>query len=365
MPESEKQNKNAPAANPPAVTDLPHRDISELMNPGRGRRQNLNGFQEDYVDIVDYIVRCTHRIWEERGVGRIYDHYGHNVIIHTSDGTTHGRDKVISDSIRTMNAFADLRLYADDVIWTGDDETGFHSSHRIFWTGRNTGPTLYGPATGKRVQRYGVAHCLVRQNRVVEEWICRDELALVRQLGYDPIETARRVVERSTDSGRPAPVVGEPERLRGQMEPDLTSEVIDEEDVEGLVRRNFHEIWNWRLLNRIQDFYAPELLTWAPPYRKIYGRSDYRAWVVSWLAGFSDLTLTPAHVCWLGDPEKGFRVATRWRLQGTHDGPGPWGEPTGKPIFLLGITHQEIRKGRIVQEWNCFDEFALLKQLVG
>jgi hypothetical protein len=40
-----------------------------------------------------------------------------------------------------------------------------------------------------------------------------------------------------------------------------------------------------------------------------------------------------------------------------------YGEPTGKRTFLLGITHQEIREGKFVQEWSCFDEFALLKQL--
>ena len=38
-------------------------DISKLMNPGTERRQSLRGFDDDYVDIVDYIVRCTHKIW--------------------------------------------------------------------------------------------------------------------------------------------------------------------------------------------------------------------------------------------------------------------------------------------------------------
>ena len=53
------------------------------------KRQPLAGFDEDYVDIVDYIVRCTHKIWEERGVGLIYTHYSNNIVIHTTDGTTY------------------------------------------------------------------------------------------------------------------------------------------------------------------------------------------------------------------------------------------------------------------------------------
>lgn len=78
----------------------------------------MRGFDPDYVDIVDYIVRCTHKIWEEGGIGLIYTHYQHNAVIHTSDGLIYGRDKVIADSLRTMAAFPDIQLFADDVIWT-------------------------------------------------------------------------------------------------------------------------------------------------------------------------------------------------------------------------------------------------------
>lgn len=347
------------------ITDVPFVDISTHMNPGTEKRQPMQGFDDDYVDIVDYIVRCTHKIWEERGVGHIYTHYSHNLAIHTTDGTTYGRDKVIADSIKTMNAFADLRLYADDVIWSGDDQQGFHSSHRISWIGTNSGYSIYGPPTGKKVQRYGVAQCFVKENRVVEEWICRDELALVLQLGYDPHELARTMAQKQADTGitLPTPTVpGEPERLEGQMQPPPAPEPTDENDLEQHVRRTFHEIWNWRLLNKISEYYAPNYLAWVPPYHKIYGRRDYMAWILARMSAFSDVTLTVDHVCSLGDMQKG-RVATRWYMQGTHDGPGWYGAPTGKRTFLMGITHQEVRDGKFVQEWTCFDEFSLLKQL--
>ena len=350
---------------PHPITDVPRTAIDALMNPGTETRQSMKGFDVDYVDIVDYIVRSTHKIWEERGMGQIYSHYGHNIAIHTTDGTTYGRDKVIADSIKTLNAFPDIRLYADDVIWSGNDEDGFHSSHRISWLGRNTGHSIYGPPTGKRVQRYGVAHCLVKENRVVEEWICRDELALVLQLGYDPHELARTMAYAAADQGITPPVPnmpGEPERLRGQLQPADPPQPVDENDVEGFVRRSFHEIWNWRLFNKIRDYYAENYLAWVPPYRKLYGRNDYMAWIVARLSAFSDLALQIDHICWLGDMEHG-RVATRWIMHGTHDGPGWYGTPSGKRTFLMGITHQEIRNGKFAQEWTCFDEFALLKQI--
>ena len=46
-----------------AVTDL-----SDMLNPVPGRRQPMKGFDDEFVDIVDYIVRITYRIWDEKQV---------------------------------------------------------------------------------------------------------------------------------------------------------------------------------------------------------------------------------------------------------------------------------------------------------
>ena len=349
------------------ITDVQHVDISRLMNPGPEKRQSMQGFDDDYVDIVDYIVRCTHKIWEERGIGKIYTHYRHNVIIHTSDGMTYGRDKVIADSIKTMSAFADIRLYADEVIWSGNDQDGFHSSHRITWVGQNTGYSIYGPPTGRKVVRRGIAHCFVKENRVVEEWISRDELALIRQLGFDEIELAKKMAAQDAARGLKSPKPlnqSELERLRGQLPPEsYPAKESDGFDPEDFVRRSFHEIWNWRLLNKVGEYYTPNFLCCTSTYGKLYGLGDFKSYVMSILAAFPDAVLNIDHVCWLGNEQDGYRVATRWTLQGTHDGPGVYGEPTGKRICLLGITHHEIKDGKFVQEWTAFDEFALLKQL--
>ncbi|MDX1522663.1 MAG: ester cyclase [Anaerolineae bacterium] len=348
------------------VTDVPHTDISVLMNQGSERRQSMAGFDEDYVDIVDYIVRCTHKIWEERGIGLIYSHYAHNVVIHTTDGMTYGRDKVIADSLKTLSAFGDIRLFADDVIWSGNDKDGFHSSHRIGWTGHNTGYSIYGPPTGRKVTRFGIAHCFVKENRVVEEWISRDELALVRQLGFDEVELAKKMAAQDAARGVKSPKPlnqGEVERLRGQVQPASYPPPADEFDPEDFVRRSIHEIWNWRLLNKVKDYYVPNYFAHTSTNRQLYGLGDFKAYILARLAAFPDLVVLVDHICWLSNGPDGYRVATRWTLQGTHDGPGVYGEPTGKRIRLMGITHHEIQNGQFIREWSLFDEFALLKQL--
>ena len=155
-------------------------DVSKWMDPGTERKQSLEGFDEDYVDIVDYILRCTHKIWEEHGIGLINTHYQHNIQIWTSAGLTYGRDAVIAGTGMVQAAFPDVRLYGDDVIWTGDDKEGFHTSHRISWVGHNTGYSIYGPPTGRKIYRFGIANCLVKENLIFEEWI--DHPARVRSL---------------------------------------------------------------------------------------------------------------------------------------------------------------------------------------
>ncbi len=351
---------------PSPITDVPDRDISVLMAPGTEKRQSMRGFDPDYVDIVDYIVRCTHKIWEEGGIGLIYNHYRHNAIIHTTDGLTYGRDKVIADSTKTMAAFPDVRLYADDVIWSGNDVDGFHSSHRIMWVGHNTGYSIYGPPTGRRVVRQGIAHCFVKENRVVEEWIVRDELALIRQLGFDEIAVAKRMAAREAASGIKAPYLlgyGEVDRVAGQTTPEPVPSLPATFHIEEWARRVMHEIWNWRLLNKLPQYYVPAYLCCTSTNRQLYGLGDYKAYILGMLATFPDARLSVDHVCALGNDTQGYRVAIRWTLQGTHGGPGVYGEPTGKRILLLGITHAIVQNGKFVKEWTVFDEFALLKQL--
>ena len=56
-------------------------DYPDLAPQNGKRSQSLQGFDEIYTDIVDYIVRCTHRIWDERDIGLIYTHYTHNCVL--------------------------------------------------------------------------------------------------------------------------------------------------------------------------------------------------------------------------------------------------------------------------------------------
>lgn len=339
-------------------------DIGKMMNPGSEKHQSMRGFDEDYVDIVDYIIRCTHKIWEEKGVGLIYTHYLHNCVVHTSSGQIYGRDEVVAGTIQAIAAFPDRRLYGDEVIWTGDDEVGYYSSHRLTHVGHNTGYSAYGPPTGRRVAYNAIANCLVKENRIVEEWLIRDELSLVRQLGFNVPAMVKQMVKLDQERGIQTYVPGEVERLQGQLPPMIMpAQTTEGFDIDYFIRRAFHEVWNWRLLNKIDEYYAVNYQAYMASDRHLYGLGDLKAFILSIMSPFPDIALTVDHVCWTGNAEEGYRVATRWTMMGTHSGPGIYGKPTGKRIRIMGTSHQLLKQEKIVQEWTLFDEFALLKQI--
>src|SRR5918997_6668645 len=172
-----------------------------LMNPGTERAQGMRGFEEDYVDIVDYIVRITHRIWEEKYVGYIYDTYSHRSKITDDSGLQFGRDRILADTVHTINAFPDIRIFADEIVWAGDDEVGFHTSHRGFLVGHNTGPSRYGPPTGRKVVVWAIANCVALENKIFEEWVLYNTSSLLRQLGFDLRQKARELGSRADPDG--------------------------------------------------------------------------------------------------------------------------------------------------------------------
>lgn len=137
-----------------------------LVNPPTERRQSMRGFEPQYVDSVDYIVRITHRIWEEKDIGYIYDTYRHNSRVMDDAGLQYGRDKVIGDTINTVNAFPDIRLYTDEIIWAGSEELRFFTSHRTVITRTNTGYSRFGLPTGKRINVWCIANCLAQDNEI-------------------------------------------------------------------------------------------------------------------------------------------------------------------------------------------------------
>ena len=349
----------------PKVTEVVGSDTRKLMNPGSEKRQGMRGFDDDYVDIVDYIVRCTHKIWEEKQVGLIYTHYAHNALVHGTRGDSYGYESVVAGTVQTLATFPDRQLFADDVIWGGDDVAGYYTSHRITSTAHHSGFGAYGAPTGRKLRYRVIADCVVKENRIIEEWLVRDELSIARQLGLDEGELVRGIAAGWTAlHGREHEVQGAIERGKGQLplEP-LPPSTAEGFDIEDFIRRAWHDIWNRRMFSEIFRLYAPTYECHSASGRELYGHDDYLQFVLNWLAAFPDARMFIEHFAVQGSAETGYRVALRWYLLGTHEGQGIYGRPTGKRVRIMGITHQHVRDGKLVAEWTVFDELALMAQL--
>jgi len=346
-----------------SVAAKPGTDV--ILSSDQGpRRQRLRGFDETYVDIVDFIIRVTHRIWEEKDIGHIYDTYRHNARVTDDYGLQYGRDKIVADTVHTINAFPDIRLYADEVIWAGDDERGFDTSHRTVIVGHNTGYSRYGPPTGRKVVVWAIANCSVRLNEFYEEWVLYNNSSLLAQLGFDLRALARElgnaVALDPLGDGR----FGESERLLGQGKPAILPEPSGPGfDPEDFVRRLLHTIWNWRNLAIVDRAYAPGVGWLGPTGRTLRGRGDLKSFVLSMLAMFPDLGLSVDDVYWMGNETDGYLVSARWSAIGTHRGFGVYGTPTGRRVGLWGISQYRIAGGRIEQEWTMFNEFEVMQQI--
>ncbi|ANS31179.1 hypothetical protein WSS_A14864 [Rhodococcus opacus M213] len=334
--------------------------------PTGDRRHPMRGFEDQYTDIVDYIVRITHRIWEDQDVGYIYDTYAPGCRVSNDSGFAFGVEHMVEGTVQSINAFPDLRVYSDDVIWAGDDEQGFVTSHRALNIGHHTGPWQWGPPTGRKLETWVIANCLVRENEIVEEWVLYNMGAKLKQLGIDVVDAARDY----GNNGGTAPLTErdytEVARLAGGRKPLPYPQAGSRAgfDVEHMVRALFHDVFNRRDFSAINKAYSPTVLFHGATNREGRGRNDVRAFARGLLSTFPDLGVAVDEVYWMGNDRDGYRVCVRWTGAGTHRGYGFYGTPTGRRAHLWGITQLYIADGRIIEEWNLFNEFDVLAQLL-
>ncbi len=371
MGEAESKEKHVaqvPAAPPaPAVLQVERRDYVDLAPTARPRMQPLDGFDEIYTDIVDYIVRATHRIWDERDIGLIYSHYTHNCVLYGTMGTIYDREEVVRDTIQRLVSLPERRGMATQVIWNGDDQAGFYTSHLVTGSGRHTQYGHYGPPTGRSFVSRTVADCMIHRNRIYREWVVADTMAIIKQLGLDPHKFAERFARIQSDKGLVSLDIGENRRLLGQTPPEADPDTsIANTTLEVETLRWLHQVFNQRMFGRIRDVYAPNAQYHGPKMVELYGSAAVLHQHLGLVGSLPDLAYMPQHVCSVPSEEGGVKVAVRWIMEGHHLGYGilsELGAPTGKRVQVMGMSHYHYKNGRIVDEWNVYDELSILMQV--
>ena len=349
------------------VLQVERRDFTDLVPTDRPRAQSMDGFDPIYTDIVDYIVRCTHRIWDERDVGLIYSHYTHNIVLHTALGTIYDRESVVHDTIQRLVSLPERRGMATQVIWGGDDKAGFYTSHLVTGSGRHTQHGHYGPPTGRTFVSRTIADCMIHRNKIYREWVVSDQMAILKQLGVEPHAFATKMATTLFDAGKVQIDLGENRRMIGQYPPEMEADTsIASTDLERQTLVWLNEVWNRRMFGKIRDVYAPTVMFHGPLMSELYGHAAVLHQTLGLVGSIPDAVFAPQHVCSVDSDEGGTKVAVRWVLTGRHLGHGllhGLGAPTGKGLQLMGMSHFHYKDGKIVDEWRVYDELSLLVQL--
>ena len=87
----------------------------------------------------------------------------------------------------------------------GNDIDGYKTVMPDILTGTNTGPSAYGPATGKKVCYSGTAVTYVQKVKgrwvYVAEWLLHDEFSLISQLGFTNISAIPHSATQRAEAG--------------------------------------------------------------------------------------------------------------------------------------------------------------------
>jgi hypothetical protein len=329
-----------------------------------GPSQSMRGFEATCRNIIDYIVRITYRIWEDRDVEYIGATYSDSSHVFDDYGLQRGSRKIIADTHHTTGAFSNIRLIADEIVWAGDDEVGYHTSHRTIIRGTNDAASRYGPATHRDIDVLVIANCVAKDNRIFLEHVLYNNSSMLRQLGLDLDETCRRLA-RDAPAGWPRdPQTWNQLRAAARPSRPLSSlEPVAGFDVDDFARRNLENTWNRGDYDALAATHEPDFAFAGPTDRTGRGVRGYVEFVTSVKRPFTDLRLQVDEVYWMGNEREGFLTSERWSATAIHSKDGLYGALTGAPVQIWGITQHRIVGGRVVREWTLFNELDLMIQI--
>ena len=330
----------------------------------------MKGFDPRWRDVPHFINGMTYEIWEARQIGSLRHRYAPGLIVRSPASVVVDNSGVIAATMATLAEFPDRELLGEDVIWCDDPEgatetsEAYLSSHRLICTATHMRAGVYGQPTGKRVAYRILADCAIRDESVYDEWLVRDQSAIVAQMGFDLVDWTRDLIARE----------GGPDACVKPMSPAT--------DVAGpYTRRGNDNEWGARYAETLNRIMAADLDVIPQHYDRAVnlhypGGLDTYGWSAAdqfWIglrAAFPSAEFRIEHVIGRDDPLMPPRAALRWSLHGKHMGWGRFGTPTGAEVFIMGLCHAEYgpfgQTGApaIRREYALIDETAIWKQIL-
>ena len=318
----------------------------------------MNGFDPQFKTPEDYIIGVTREIWEDRGIATLHRYYAPTIPVRSPSSVVVGNQGVIGATMATLAEFPDRALLAEDVIWSDYSEGGFLSSHRILSTATHLYDGAHGAATGKSLRYRIIADCAARNNQIYDEWLIRDQGAIVRQMGWEAKQFAADQIARE----------GGPVRCTRPFTPAI--------DIAGVYRGTGNDhLTGQRYGALLTAIMAADFATIPREYDRAtqlelpggvtaFGPSAADQFWLGLRAAVPSASFQIHHQIGRDDPLCPPRAAIRWSLTGKHDGWGAFGAPSGADIHVMGISHAEFGPRGLRREFVLFDETAIWKQIL-
>jgi hypothetical protein len=219
----------------------------------------------------------------------------------------------------------------------------------------------FGKATAKKIQVRTVADCVCKDNRIVHEWLVRDQAAIALAIGISPQQLAQQwLVARGSKPLLPLPQPAAPLWWHNPM----SDEPLAVRYAQSVGRM----LQGQALPAALYDEAACSL---GPANSIHYGHAEIEGFYADYAASVSASSYDMESNCFMpassatGRPP---RVALRWRLKGVSTGRGKFAGHAGQPIEMLGIHHAEFVKVKghwqVHREWVLIDEITLWMQLL-
>jgi hypothetical protein len=321
----------------------------------------MQGFHAEFRNLDDYIRVITDRIWEGRQIESIRDYYSDPCVVITPSGATTDVQSVIDGTKATLAQFPDRRLLAEDVIESGNAQEGFLSSHRIISTMTHLGDGNFGKATGRKIHVRTVADCVCKDNRIVHEWLVRDQGAIARAVGTTPQALAVQWLKaRKEKLAIPLPLPPAPLWWHNPMSQEPLAQAYAEQIGYLLSRQASNS-----------KLYDEAVCSISSSNHMAYGRVETQH---RWQELASSLQVNRYIVESLtfmnasSSLGRAPRLALRWRVQAQSTGQGLFAGLPGKSLDILGINHVEFvkigKEWEVHREWVLLDEVAVWMQLL-
>ena len=130
------------------------------------------------------------------------------------------------------------------------------------------------------------------------------------------------------------------------------------EESKGIVRQ-FWGVWGEGNIELVDELLAPDYVNHSPATPELpTGPDGVKGVVAMFRSGMPDLRVLVGDMIAEGD-----KVATRYTLEGTHEGELFGVPPTGQRLSIKSFTVERVSDGKIRDHWRVSDTLDMMQQL--